>query len=121
MNKFQSLNLNVLWKSLIFITILSLPLSATAGEGSGKITRIYAHEKNGGAGVIMFNVETHTNPPASCPGHEWAFDANNDQGKAMYALLLAAASQGKSVTVKGSGDCAAWADRERPFWIMVDY
>ncbi|MGF1863698.1 hypothetical protein L4D15_00270 [Enterovibrio norvegicus] len=95
--------------------------TAQAGTGSGKITRIYAHEKNGGAGVIMFNVQNHVNPPASCPGHEWAFDANTDQGKAMYSLLLAAASQGKPVTVMGTGDCAAWSDRERPAWIMVDY
>ncbi|CZF86977.1 hypothetical protein GMA8713_05018 [Grimontia marina] len=88
MKELKSLNRRFPLINLISFFLLSLPLNASAGEGSGKVTRIYAHEKNGGAGVIMFNVETHTNPPASCPGHEWAFDANNDQGKAMYALLL---------------------------------
>lgn len=103
------------------IIINSAISTAYAGMGSGKVTKIYAHEKNGGAGVIMFAVQNHNNAPSQCPGHEWAFDVNTDQGKAMYSLLLAAASQGKPVTVKGAGDCAAWGDRERPIWIMVDY
>ena len=95
--------------------------SVFAGNGSGKVTRIYAHPKHNGAGVIMFAVQNHTNPPSDCPSHEWAFDANTDHGKAMYSLLLSAAAQGKPVTVIGAGDCKAWSDRERPSWIMVDY
>ncbi|BFM10980.1 hypothetical protein R50072_11330 [Simiduia litorea] len=106
---------------MFFLSLVFLSHLATAGDGSGKVKRIYAHEKNNGAGVIFFSVETHTNPPTSCPGHEWAFDANNDHGKAMYALLLSSAAQGKSVVVKGAGDCAAWNDRERALWILVDY
>ena len=94
---------------------------ANSGDGAGKVTRIYAHDKDDGKGVIMFNVESHTNPPEECPGHEWAFDLSTELGKAMYALLLSAAAQGKSVIVKGAGDCAAWGDRERPYWIRIDY
>jgi hypothetical protein len=82
---------------LLAFAVLAMPTTVLSGDGSGRVTRIYAHEKNGGAGVIMFSVENHSNPPASCPGHEWAFDANDAQGKAMYALLLAAASQGKPI------------------------
>jgi hypothetical protein len=109
-------------RKIFIFTILGLMASsAMAGDGSGKVTRIYAHEKGSGAGVIMFAVQNHITPPSTCPGHEWAFDANNDQGKAMYSLLLSAAVQGKSVTVKGAGDCSAWGDRERPSWIMVNY
>ena len=108
-------------KILLFLIFGVASFSVLAGDGSGKITRIFAHEKNGTEVVIMFNVENHSNPPASCPNNEWAFDANNDLGKAMYSLLLSAAAQGKSITVKGSGDCKAWPDRERPVWIMVDY
>lgn len=118
--RISKLSLNLILVLFLF-SMLTLCFKAVAGRGSGHITRIYAHEKNGGAGVIMFHVENHTNPPAECPGLEWAFDVNNDQGKAMYALLLAAASQGKPIVVKGAGDCSAWGDRERPSWIMVDY
>jgi hypothetical protein len=107
-------------KLFMLITTVLLSFSASAGDGSGKVTRIYAHQKNNGSGVIMFALQNHSNSPI-CSGHEWAFDANNEQGKAMYALLLSAASQGKSVIVKGVGDCSAWGDRERPAWIMVDY
>lgn len=103
------------------IIVSSVVSTAYAGSGSGKITLIYAHEKNDGAGVIMFAVQNHTGAPSQCPSHEWAFDANTDQGKAMYSLLLSAAAQGKPVQVKGAGDCAAWSDRERPIWIMVNY
>jgi hypothetical protein len=39
--------------------------------------------KKNGAGVIMFAVQNHTAQPSSCPGHEWAFDANTDHGNAM--------------------------------------
>ena len=107
-------------KLFMFITAVLLSFFVSAGDGSGKVTRIYALQKNNGLGVIMFAVQNHSTPPI-CSSHEWAFDVNNDQGKAMYALLLSAASQGKSVVVKGAGDCSAWGDRERPAWIMVDY
>jgi hypothetical protein len=109
-------------KSIIpVITCSFISFSAFSGEGSGKVTRVYAHEKNDGQGVIMFDVENHSNPPSDCPGHEWAFDANTEQGKAMYSLLLTAASKGQAVRVKGKGDCRDWGDRERPSWIMLEF
>ena len=111
---------------ITFIALFFLGGNAAsiAGDGSGKITRILSHTKmvNGeNIGVIMFNVAVHTDPPVDCPGHEWAFDANDGNGKAMYSLLLSAAAQGKPVTVKGTGDCQAWQDRERPYWISIEY
>lgn len=105
----------------ISLTLTLLITNAYAGAGSGKVTQIYTHEKNNGAGVIMFTVENHSGQPSACPGPEWAFDANSDLGKAMYSLILSAAALGKSIVVQGAGDCAAWADRERPLWIRVDY
>ena len=109
-------------KKLFFLMLFVLLSSCVfAGEGSGKVTRIYAHDKNDGSGVIFFAVENHTNAPSDCPGNEWAFDANTDHGKAMYALLLSAAAQKQSVNIKGAGDCKAWGDRERPHWVMVNY
>lgn len=69
----------------------------------------------------MFAVTNHTNAPVACPHNEWAFYANTDLGQAMYSMLLSAAAQCLSVTVHGANDCTAWPDRERPFWITIDY
>jgi hypothetical protein len=110
---------------VLFFALVAFGLGACyAGNGSGKITTILAHTKivnNENIGVVMFNVETHLDPPAECPGHQWAFNADDGHGKAMYAMLLSAAAQGKTVVVKGAGDCQAWSDRERPLWIKIDY
>lgn len=107
-------------KILVFLVLLLFSSQLLAGTGSGKITTTYAHDKNNSEGIVIFNVENHTSPP-SCSGNEWAFDLNNELGKAMYSLLLSAATQGKTVTVGGTHDCNAWQDRERPLWIRVDY
>lgn len=110
-------------KKMLVAALIAMPFSSSiAGEGSGKVGLIIAHQKivNGtNGGVIMFEVTNHDNPPSSCPGHEWAFDANDPHGKAMYALLLSASAQGKDVAVHGSGDCGAWPDRERPLYIWM--
>ncbi|APD95718.1 hypothetical protein BM523_17905 [Alteromonas mediterranea] len=107
-------------KNLILITILYSSF-CFCGSGSGKISRIYAHESNNGDGVIMFAVEKHENPPEDCPGHEWAFDASTNTGQAMYSLLISAAMQETPIIVQGAADCDAWHDRERPTWIKVEY
>ncbi|WP_425628143.1 hypothetical protein [Vibrio neptunius] len=114
-------------KRLFFILSLFFLTSpiVIAGEGSGTISRIYVHEKNmsyeAPNGVVMFKVTTHTNAPAECPSEEWAFSLETEVGKAMYSLLLSAAAQKQSVVVKGSGDCGDWKDRERPYYIYVNY
>jgi hypothetical protein len=109
-------------KSIIFsIVLLIISSAAFSGDGSGFVTRIYAHEKDNGNGVIMFATQNHTVGDAKCSSSEWAFDAHNDHGKAMYALLLSAAAQGKTVIVSGKGTCDAWGDRESPSYIYVNY
>ena len=107
---------------LLSLTMFIVSLSTLAGTGSGKVTRIYAHPKNppSTGSVILFNVESHIDAPI-CSGNEWAFDGDTEHGKAMYALLLSAATQGKHVVITGANDCAAWHDRERPYLIYVDY
>jgi len=117
--------------ALMLIT-LSIPTISMAGEGNGKIVHIISHEKKVEAtdhsdsdhkiniGVIMFQIESHTNKPL-CSGMGWAFNADDAHGKAMYAMLLSAAAQSLPVTVTGSNDCSAWSDRERPYFIKVIY
>jgi|GEM_PF-1429568 len=102
-------------KTALFLSCM-LPVCSYAGDGSGKINQFLIQD----GGVIMFDVANHNNPP-TCSSHAWAFDANAPHGKAMYAMLLAAATQGKEVVVQGAGDCAAWGDRERPYYIVVNY
>lgn len=93
--------------------------------GSGKIQQILAHTYGGnGAGVIMFKTEVNANK-AECStagnGSQWAFSLESEYGKAMYSLLLTAQAQNKTVSVVGMNDCSAWADRERPKFIAVNF
>jgi len=106
--------------SIVFtaLSLLFVQLAALAGDGGGRITRIYVHDA--ATPVVMFSVDQHMGPPA-CSGHEWAFEIDTDVGKAMYSALLSAASAGKSVEVKGTGTCSAWPDREKPYLVVVDY
>lgn len=117
--------------ALPLLSILFACSPAYCGTASGKITMIYAHEKVVSGidrGIIIFNVENRKDIPAigsvtGCAASisEWAFDSGSDHGKAMYAMLLAASSQGKPVFVQGSGDCKDIADRERPRYISIQY
>ncbi|MEX2964506.1 hypothetical protein [Microbulbifer sp. TYP-18] len=110
-------------RSIIFLLFATVSCFTIAGTGSGKIINIYAHEKGDGTGVIFFETENNTNKAACSAngGKEWAFRVDTDQGKAMYSLLLAAASTGRNITVNGKGDCDDWGDRERPKYIRVSY
>ena len=106
------------------ILLLTFAGMANAGVGTGKVVEIYAHEKGDGVGLIIFQTQENTDKAAcstAIEGKEWAFRADTDQGKAMYALLLSAASSGKEVIVVGKGDCNDWGDRERPKYIRVKY
>lgn len=121
-------------KYLVALMLIAfiIPSTSFAGEGSGNVIHILSHEKIAkvdddddsdhkvNIGVIMFQLESHTNKPL-CSGMGWAFNANDAHGKAMYAMLLSAAAQSLSVTVMGSNDCGAWGDRERPLFIKVVY
>jgi hypothetical protein len=113
-------------KTILITLLLLISLPAFSGTGSGLVTRIFAHEKDNGNGVIMFATENHTidasdNNGTPCSSHEWAFDAHTHLGKAMYSLLLAAAAQKIPVIVNGMGSCSAWGDREEPSYIYVNY
>jgi hypothetical protein len=102
-------------KQFIALLIALLLAPATfAGQGSGKIKQIIAHD----GGIVMFTTENHANKPA-CSGVAWAFSLNDESGRAMYQLLLLAQAQSKSINVHGYGDCADWGDRERPQFIVI--
>ncbi|MGH8602101.1 MAG: hypothetical protein ACREXR_04790 [Gammaproteobacteria bacterium] len=88
---------------------------ATAGNGSGKVVHLIAHAGD----IVMFKLdESHTGKPA-CSSNEWALSLSTHSGRAMYALLLSAHSQGKRVVVQGADACSAWSDREAPIYIYM--
>ena len=95
--------------------LLLMPVGiAYAGNGSGLINKIGVRQ----ADVVVFNVENHTDKPdCNTVGDEWSISLATENGKSMYALLLSAAAQHKSVAVVGTGECQAWSDRETPLYI----
>ncbi|MEJ2415944.1 MAG: hypothetical protein P8Y45_03215, partial [Exilibacterium sp.] len=100
---------------VVLIAWVMLLQVANAGTGSGKILQITAHSSGDGAGVVMFKTENNQDKAACSTtdgGSQWAISLSNNQGKAMYALLLSAQAQQKSINVKGAGECSAWPARE---------
>lgn len=111
-------------KVLTTLLLAALALPALAGTGSGSIIRIYIHSPNGSyssstEGVVMFSMSQHLNPP-SCSSSEWAFSLDTARGRMMYALLLSAKAQKKSVIIQGDGTCSDWSDREKPYYIYYE-
>lgn len=91
---------------------------AVAGGSSGTVTMVMAHAGN----IVMFDAGVHTEKPAcSVVGNQWALSLSTDDGKAKYAMLLAAAAQNKKVSVYGTGLCSAWPDRETPLYVSIEY
>ncbi|WP_133498430.1 hypothetical protein [Cognatilysobacter terrigena] len=95
--------------------LLLAPAISHAGSTQGKITILMAHSHD----IVIFRIDApHTGKPA-CSSDEWALSLANPGGRGMYALLLSAQAQGKSVTVYGSDACGAWADREEPVYLFI--
>lgn len=90
--------------------------AAMAGDGAGKVIQLMAHTGD----IVIFSLDGgHTGRPAcSAPG-TWALSLSTQSGRAMYALLLSAQSQGKQVSVHGTGACGAWGDREEPQYLWI--
>ncbi len=110
-------------KSLAFFALLLATGLSFAGTGGGKVRHIMLHVGAGEAGVLFFKTEYNSNKAACSTadgGTHWAVSLDTGLGRAMYSLLLAAQAQQKTVYVAGSGDCASWGDRERPYAISVD-
>lgn len=110
-------------KSVLIAVLVLFPISSYAGTGNGLVEKIIVHQKNAQYGatedVVMFKVTMRNDAP-TCSGTEWAFSIETDLGKAMYAMLLSASAQRKSVFVQDSNGCSAWSDREHPKYITLE-
>ena len=76
--------------------------AAMAGTATGTINpgwNIY------GDGNMFFFLSGPNVDPVCSIANRWAFDTTTPVGRSMYAALLAAYAQGKSVTVNGSATC----------------
>ena len=102
--------------SLVLFLLFGFANSAGAGTSGGLVVKIYVHVQD----IVIFQAGVHEGKP-SCSriGDEWAFSLTTPTGKAMYALLLMANAQGKTISVQGTGACTAWADRETPLYIVL--
>lgn len=99
----------------IFISCV-FACNAIAGSSNGVVSQILVQDV-----YVMFVAGDHAAKPAcSTQGEAWAFNSSTPGGKAMYALLLSANAQGKTVNVLGSGNCNDWGDREMPTYIVMN-
>ena len=96
--------------------LLASSFSVLAGNGSGKVMQLMPHAND----VVFFSLSgEHANPP-KCSSTAWSISLSTHTGRAMYALLLSAHTQGLRVHVQGTGDCSAWPDRETAHYILSE-
>lgn len=88
-----------------------------AGEQTGTVTMDHGQYSSGSssAGLTFFFLQG--GPKAAIPtcntyGSRWVINNNWPAAKFQVAVVLAAVTSGKTVTVRGSGDCAIWFDSE---------
>lgn len=99
--------------SILFVWV-AMANVAFAGNSNGQVTHVMAHASE----IIIFEAGSHTGKPAcSTSGEGWALSLSTNSGRAMYALILMARAQGKTINVLGTGNCSAWGDRETPVYI----
>lgn len=89
--------------------------AATAGNASGKITRLTAYGH-----VVIFAVENAPSPAGCSPDGAFVIDSATDDGKAMYATLLTAVGSSAPISVYSSNTCPSWwANSELPYSVTI--
>ncbi len=61
---------------------------------------------------LFFTAGIKTGSPTCGNNNQWAINLATAQGKTIYALLLSAQAQDKTVSVFGNNTCNNWGDRE---------
>jgi hypothetical protein len=93
----------------------TISVSALAGTGTGKVTGIIVGP------TLIFSVENSHNRPTCAVSGEFTIDGSTPEGKNTLALILSAASQGKSITIVGSGKCTETGIRESVSYVAISY
>jgi len=93
------------------------PLRADATTQIGTIIRIFVN----GAGTVFVTVDDPTIIVTACTRNRYAFKFKDSQeGKAMYALVLAAFALNKTVEVTGQDTCNVHPDSETIRFVRMD-
>lgn len=88
--------------------LVLLACTAHAGSSSGKVTTMLINSSN----FLFFTAGVKSGSPACGNNNEWAINLATAQGKTVYALLLAAQAQDKTVVIAGNNTCNNWGDLE---------
>ncbi len=100
---------------IAFATLCTLSSAATAGDGSGLITKLTAY-----GSVVVFSVADHATKAPCNPDGAFVIDASTADGKTMYATLLTAVSADKPVFIYSSNSCPSWwANSESPNSVTI--
>lgn len=93
-----------------------LACSAQAGTSTGKVTTMIINASN----FLFFTAGTKTGSPSCGNNNQWAINLATAQGKTIYALLLSAQAQDRTVSVFGSNACNNWGDREDVLYALSE-
>lgn len=122
--------MRALRRSLLSALVLALSLTlvlarARAGEQTGTVRMDHGQHASGAssAGLVFFVLQggTKTATP-SCNNYidRWVINNSWPAAKIQVAVLLAAITSGKTVTVRGSGDCSQYSDSETAIDIRLN-
>jgi hypothetical protein len=111
-------------------TSLTLALCATttlvlAGEQTGTVTMDHGQFSSGpaSAGFTFFILQGGTKygrPACNTYLDRWVINNNWPAARIQVAVLLSAIASGKTVTVRGSGDCSQYSDSETAIDIRLN-
>ena len=85
-----------------------LACTAHAGSSTGKVTTLIIN----GSNFLFFTAGAKAGSPGCGNNNQWAINLATARGKTIYALLLSAQAQDRTVTVVGGNTCNGWGDRE---------
>ena len=98
--------------------LASWPAAAWAGDGAGKIGRIWVSND---APVVLFNLTTEINDAPRCNElGRFAIDLRRPGGSASYEALLAAKGYDLPVRVRGLNTCRAYHGAEDVKELVVE-
>lgn len=107
-------------KTLIRLIVATASLVATftasAGDGSGAITKLTAYGT-----VVLFSVTDHSAKSACSQDGSFVINASTQDGKVIYAALLTAVASGRSISVFSANTCPSWwANAETPNSVTIN-
>ena len=103
---------------LTFILMALTSQSALAGSAApGKVVNPIVNR----AGIFFFSQTGVRSAIPTCEVYNrWAVDVNTPRGQSMMSLILTAYSQGKNVSIAGTGECGVAGDTEGIEFIIVN-